>query len=390
MNTWNIALFEFKRYFKWKQEIISIVLMLAGIGFSIVWPFVKSTLDKDYQVAVIGATHAPKVEGFQFSEISPTTRKEVVENLGENWHALLEVNQGQLHLTFKEKASWQAKLKSSLQQWQQERQIAQLPLTPEQRRQIAELPEIQTNLLIPEKDGKSDKERELLSGALLFLLMIGVMSGFGFLFAGITSEKQNRVTEQLLTLITPAQWIQGKILGISLFCLKTMISYGVIFFLFLQGAAMVSGKASVHFPLGLFETSMTVLFIALGLLLVNSSMAAFAATIDDPNHSSRSILMFLPMVPIGLALGAVDNAEGMLMQVLSLFPLTSFAAMPLRMAHTIVPLWQVSLSLVLLLACLWWFKSAATRVFAMGIRMYGKEPSWKHLLETFLFPVKST
>lgn len=388
MNTWNIAVFEFKRYFKWKQEIISLVLMLAGIGFSVAWPYVKSTLDKDYQVAVIGATQLPKVDGFQFSEISPSTRKEVIDHLGEQWHGVLEVSQGQVQMTFKEKASWQAKLKNSLQQWQQERQIAQLPLTPEQRRQIAELPDIQTTLLIPEKDGKSDKEREILSGALLFLLMMGVMSGFGFLFAGITSEKQNRVTEQLLTLITPAQWIQGKILGISLFCLKTMITYGLIFFLFMQGAAIVSGKAGIHLTLGFFEASMTVLFITLGLFLVNSAMAAFAATIDDPNHSSRTILMFLPMVPIGLAMGAADNAEGMLMQVLSIFPLTSFAAMPLRMAHTIVPLWQVGLSLLLLLGCLWWFKSAATRVFAMGIRMYGKEPSWKQMLETFLFPVK--
>ena len=30
-------------------------------------------------------------------------------------------------------------------------------------------------------------------------------------------------------------------------------------------------------------------------------MAAFAAGIDDPNHSSRSILMFLPALPVGLA-----------------------------------------------------------------------------------------
>jgi ABC-2 type transport system permease protein len=77
-----------------------------------------------------------------------------------------------------------------------------------------------------------------------------------------------------------------------------------------------------------------------------------------------------------------------MMQVLSVFPLTSFAAMPLRMAYVDVPWWQWLLSLSLLLACLWWFKSAATRVFALGIRMYGKEPSWKQLLETFLFPVK--
>ena len=117
-------------------------------------------------------------------------------------------------------------------------------------------------------------------------------------------------------------------------------------------------------------------------------MAGFAATIDDPNHSSRSIVMFLPSLPIGLAYSGIDNVEGMMMQVLSVFPLTSFAAMPLRMAYTEVPIWQWLLSLILLVLCLWWLKSAATRIFTLGIRMYGKEPNWSTLLETFLFPIK--
>lgn len=388
MNTWNIAVFEFKRYFKWKQEIISIALLLVGMGFSFVWPHVKGLLDKDYQVAVIGVSPLPKLEGFQFSEVSPITREEVLKNVGETWHAVIEIEDAQVKLTLKEKASWQAKLKSNLQSWQQERQIAQLPLSAEQRQQITQLPEIKTVMLKPEKDDKDEKGRAILSGAVLFLLMMGIFSGFGYLFTGITSEKQNRVTEQLLTLITPSQWIQGKILGISLFCLKTMLTYGLIFFAFIQGAAVIAGKPDISLPVTAFQLFSTLLFVIFGLLLVNSFMAAFAATIDDPNHSSRSIMMFLPALPVGLAYSGIDNAEGMMMQVLSVFPLTSFAAMPLRMAHTDVPLWQWGLSLALLLACLWWFKSAATRVFTLGIRMYGKEPSWKQLLETFLFPVK--
>lgn len=388
MTTWNIAVFEFKRYFKWKQEIISIVLMLVGMGFSFVWPHVKGFLDKDYQVAVIGISHLPKLEGFQFSEVSPDTKNQVMKNIGDSWHAVIEIDNGQVQLTLKEKASWQAKLKANLQSWQQERQIAQLPLTAQQRQQITQLPEIKTVMLTPEKDDKDEKGRALLSGALLFLLIMGIFSGFGYLFTGITSEKQNRVTEQLLTLITPSQWIQGKILGISLFCLKTMLTYGILFFAVIQGAAVIAGKPDVSIPVTAFQLLSTLLFVVLGLLLVNSFMAAFAATIDDPNHSSRSIMMFLPALPVGLAYSGIDNAEGMMMQVLSVFPLTSFAAMPLRMAHTEVPMWQWLLAVSLLLACLWWFKSAATRVFTLGIRMYGKEPSWKQLLETFLFPVK--
>lgn len=388
MNTWTIAAFEFKRYFKWKQEIISIALMLCGMGFSIVWPYVKGALNKDYQVAVIGISHLPKLEGFQFSEVSPNTKAEVLKNLGDSWHAIIQIENGEVQLTLKEKASWQAKLKLSLQNWQQEQQIAQLPLTPQQRQQITELPEIKMVLLNPEKDDKDEKGRSLFSGAILFLLIMGIFSGFGYLFTGITSEKQNRVTEQLLTLISPSQWIQGKILGISLFCLKTMLTYGLIFFAFIQGAAVISDKPEIGIPVTGFQIFSTLLFVILGLLLVNSFMAAFAATIDDPNHSSRSIMMFLPAIPVGLAYSGIDNAEGLMMQVLSVFPLTSFAAMPLRMAYVDVPWWQWLLSLSLLLACLWWFKSAATRVFAMGIRMYGKEPGWKQLLETFLFPVK--
>ncbi len=385
---WTIALFEFKRYFKWKQEIISIALLLLGVGFSSLWPVIKGVIDKDYQVAVVGATQMPSLSGFQFSQISPETQASVAKQIGENWHALVSIEGGKLRLTVKEKASWQTKLKASLQEWQQKREIASLPLTAEQRLQITQLPEIDFVTLKPEKNNQDEKDRVLLSAGLLVLLSLGVFSGFGFLFAGITSEKQNRVTEQLLTLITPAQWIQGKILGISLFCLKTMLSYGLLFFVFVQGVAVVNGKAAAHLPLSLFEIFSVILFIGLGLVLVNSFMAAFAATIDDPNHSSRSIVMFLPVIPIFLSFNAVDNAEGMLMQVLSIFPLTSFAGMPLRMAHTIVPIWQWAVSLVLLLGCLWWLSAGATRVFAMGIRMYGKEPSWKQLLETFLFPVK--
>ncbi|TXI91555.1 MAG: ABC transporter permease [Burkholderiaceae bacterium] len=390
MNIWTIAVFEFKRYFKWKQEIISLCLMLLGFGFSMAWPVLKSVLDKDYQVAVLVEGAMPKLDGYQFTQLKPEGKTDVLKNLGESWHAVIDSENGKLTLTVKEKASWQGKLKNELQTWQQQRLIAGLPLDAAQRKSITDLPEIVIHTLKADNKDQNDRGRDLISGALLFLLIMGIFSGFGYLFTGITSEKQNRVTEQLLTLITPSQWIQGKILGISLFCMKTMITYGILFFLLIKAVAAFSGKAEVNLPITVFEIFSATLFVTLGLLLVNSFMAAFAATIDDPNHSSRSILMFLPALPVGLAYSGVDNAEGMMMQVLSIFPLTSFAAMPLRMAHTEVALWQWALSLTLLIACLWWFKSAATRVFTLGIRMYGKEPTWSQMFEAFMFPSKMT
>ena len=391
MTIWTIAIFEFKRYFKWKQELISIGLMLFAVGLTTLWPIIKNAVDKDYQVAIVSEfsqVALPKLEGFQFSQISPATRDTAKNAIGETWAALVEVEQGKLKLIVKEKASWQGKLKSSLSTWQQQRLIEQLPLSEQQRKQIKDLPEVEVQALKVEKEKKDDKSQGLVSGGVLFLLTLGIFSGFGFLFTGITSEKQNRVTEQLLTLITPSQWMTGKIIGISLFCIKTMVTSGLIFFLFIQFFSRMDGDAGISISIAPFELFSILLYIVLGMLMVNSFMAGFAATIDDPNHSSRSFMMFLPGIPVGLAFSMIHNAEGAMMQFLSIFPLTSYAAMPLRMANTSVPMWQWLLSVSLLVLCMWWLKSAATRIFELGIRMYGKEPDWSLLLSTFLFPSK--
>ncbi|MBU2179937.1 MAG: ABC transporter permease [Gammaproteobacteria bacterium] len=385
MKIWTIAIFEFKRYFKWKQELIGIGLMLLIFTLSSLWPLLKDALDKDYNVAILATNSSmPELEGFKFQRLPPEKKDDVEAGIGEVWDAVIDTSTTPVQLLAKEKASWQDKLKTTMQKWQQQRLIAALPLTEEQQQLIAKLPEIHIQFVNADGGAKDDKGQKLISAGLLFLLGLGVFSGFGYMFTAITTEKQSRVTEQLLTLLTPQQWIDGKILGISLFCLKTMLTSGLFFFLVLQALRLLDNKPMQTIPMTGFEVFSALLFIGLGLLLVNSFMAGFAATIDDPNHSSRSIMMLLPAAPLGLAFSVMDNAEGLMMQILSIFPLTSFAAMPLRMANSEVPLWQWVLSLTLLIGCLWWFKAAASRVFALGIRMYGKEPDWSDIARAFI------
>jgi ABC-2 type transport system permease protein len=111
----------------------------------------------------------------------------------------------------------------------------------------------------------------------------------------------------------------------------------------------------------------------------NSLLAGFAATIDDPNHSSRTVLMLVPAVPIFLAYSLADAPQSITMQVLSYFPLTSFAAMPIRMAEATIPFWQQMVSISILLVAIYFFRKAAARLFNMGVMMYGKEPNMKEM-----------
>lgn len=384
MNLWTIAVFEFQRYFKWKQEIISLGLMLLSLVVMSAWPLLKTWLDNDYKVALVSSASAPAISGFTISQIPENSADTALSGLGDVWDLVVQVKGDKLVMTAESSASWQDKITPELQNWLQKQRINQLPLSTEQKTIVNSLPE--TQLVFLKKDSaKQNKEQQMVSGGLLILLGIGVFSGFGFMFTAITTEKQQRVTEQLLTLISTKEWIDGKILGISLFCLKSMVTTGLFLYLMIQAISLAKGKGMFVLPITPLELASALLFVSLGLLLVNSFLAGFAATIDDPNHSSRSIMMFLPTVPLGLVFSAMDNAEGTLMHILSLFPLTSFAAMPMRMASVSVPWWEWILSLLLLIACLFWLKNAASRVFELGIRMYGKEPEWSLLMKTFLF-----
>jgi ABC-2 type transport system permease protein len=384
MNLWTIALFEFQRYFKWKQELVSIGLMLLSLVVMSAWPLVKTWLDNDYKIALVSPHAAPKLSGFSISQIPADSAQTALAGLGEVWDLVVQVQDDKLVMTAESSASWQDKLTPELQNWLQKQRISQLPLSPEQKQIVDNLPE--TQLVFLKKDSaKQNKEQQMVSGGLLILMGIGVFSGFGFMFTAITTEKQQRVTEQLLTLISAKEWIEGKILGISLFCLKSMVTTGLFLYLMIQVVSLAKGDGMFVLPITGVDLVSALLFVSLGLLLINSFMAGFAATIDDPNHSSRSIVMFLPTVPLGVVFSAMDNAEGTLMHILSLFPLTSFAAMPMRMASVTVPWWEWLLALFLLIACLFWLKSAACRVFELGIRMYGKEPEWPLLLKTFVF-----
>lgn len=384
MNLWTIAVFEFQRYFKWKQEIISIGLMLLSLVVMSAWPLLKTWLDNDYKVALVSSAAAPKISGFNISQIPENSAETALSGVGDIWDLVVQIKDDKLVMTAESSASWQDKITPELQNWLQKQRINQLPLSAEQKSIVNTLPE--TQLVFLKKDSaKQNKEQQMVSGGLLILLGIGVFSGFGFMFTAITTEKQQRVTEQLLTLISTKEWIDGKILGISLFCLKSMVTTGLFLYLMIQAISLAKGKGMFVLPITPLELASALIFVSLGLLLVNSFLAGFAATIDDPNHSSRSIVMFLPTVPLGLVFSAMDNAEGTLMHILSLFPLTSFAAMPMRMASVSVPWWEWILSLALLIACLFWLKNAASRVFELGIRMYGKEPEWSLLMKTFLF-----
>lgn len=379
MTRWTIAKFEFLRFFKWKQELIGLGLMLFFMLLTSSWPLLKNLMDNDYRVAVLADGSLPSMNGYQFSQLDPKQTDTVKQGLGEVWDLVVEVRDNQLQLTAEKSASWVDAVQPTLRQWQQKRVINALPLTAEQHQVLQQLPKVELHYTKQQQTDDNRKLRKLINIAMVGLLMIGFFAGFGYMFTAITTEKQQRVTEQLLTMITPRQWMDGKIIGISLFALKSMLTYAVFGLIAMQAFSLMQGKGWAALPLSPLDGLFTLSYVLLGLVILNSFLAGFAATIDDPNHSGRTSIMLLPALPLSLVFTAINNVEGSMMQVLSWIPLTSFAAMPLRLTNSDVPWWEFAGSFVLLLVFMYWLRGAAARLFALGIQMYGKEPDWRDI-----------
>ncbi|RUO26768.1 ABC transporter permease [Aliidiomarina minuta] len=380
-----VARFEFLRFFKWKQELLTIGLMGGGFILAMLWPFIMGLFESEQRIAVIAEGELPRAQQVEFVRMYSADRERILQSLGDEWDGLLEVEGYDLTLQVEKSASWQDQVRPVLTDWMQQRKLESLELTQEQRdfyTEDVDIHMVYTSRLEEEDAAAAEEERRgrgLITGGILLLLFIGVMNGFGLLMSAITQEKQQRVTEQLLTLLHPQEWMDGKILGVTMHSVKSMLITALLLLLLMNGMHMIVAGGMLSIPLSLIILLNSIVFLLLGLLLVNSFLAGFAATIDDPNHSSRSIVMFIPMLPVIVSLSIIGSADSGLAVFLSLFPLTSFAAMPIRVAEVGVPWWQWLIALGLMLATLYWARKLAARLFRLGITMYGKEPSWKDI-----------
>ena len=92
-------------------------------------------------------------------------------------------------------------------------------------------------------------------------------------------------------------------------------------------------------------------------------------------------LINLPVVaPYWLATPFIMNPNGGLAVALSFFPLTAPVSMSIRIAMTVVPIWQMLLSSIILIlsavGAIW----LSARAYRLGMVSYGKKVAFKELL----------
>lgn len=217
---------------------------------------------------------------------------------------------------------------------------------------------------------------------LMLILMPILLHGMD-MARSVIEEKSSRIFEVMLAVAQPEESLAGKLLGTGAVGL-TQIAIWVAAVAFASGsasaAAMLGGKVNLHVaPL---EIAAFVVYFVLGFLLFSAIFSGLGATCE----TAQDLQMYasLIVVPVWLAMFAVINVinhPGSAWTVAaSLIPITSPFVMVPRLAIEPVPVWQVATSLAILVLSLWIALRISSRLYRVGILMYGKRATLPEML----------
>lgn len=197
----------------------------------------------------------------------------------------------------------------------------------------------------------------------LILYMALIMPG-SILINALIDEKKNRVIEVLMTSVSPAQMVTGKVMALGLLgLLMTALWLGVLWAVARFGGSALNIPPGFSIPTGLLAWAL--IYFLGGYAIYGAQFAGIGALAPDVNQTkSVTWIVMLPIVVAYIFMAvSFDNPTGPLAVFLSLFPLTSSVAMIGRMAAAEVPLWQAVLAAVLQFATAYFIIRLTARLF---------------------------
>jgi ABC-2 type transport system permease protein len=215
---------------------------------------------------------------------------------------------------------------------------------------------------------------------LSIFLVTTVFISSGYLLQSVAEEKESRVIEIIVSSIRPVELMAGKVMGLGALGL-TQVAIWIVSSMAFSGGAVallaIAGAASIPARVLILGAVYYVLGYALYAILM-ASVGALGTTTQE-SQKLAGVFSFFAAVPYMLSGFLFANPNMTLARVLSYFPLTAPTMMMLRLPLAEVPWVDVVVSIVVLLfsipAALW----AGSKLFQVGLLIYGKRPTLREI-----------
>jgi ABC-2 type transport system permease protein len=223
--------------------------------------------------------------------------------------------------------------------------------------------------------------------AIGFLLYASIVIYGQTIMSGVLEEKTTRVAEVVMSSVPTDTLLAGKVLGVGAVGLTQQIIWIVTTYVLLQLRAPIMAKfgaPSMSFTLpdiSLGAGLIFLMFFLFGFIFYSSLFAAVGSSVNSESEARQaaSPLMIMIISTAVFIQPVLLNPTGTTARVLSLVPFSSPIIMPIRMAVIGIPPLELAASLGLLaigcVAALW----LASRIYRVGLLMYGKRPSLREM-----------
>jgi ABC-2 type transport system permease protein len=248
-----------------------------------------------------------------------------------------------------------------------------------------------------------------IGGAFGYLIMMFIIIYGNMVMRSVIEEKTSRIIEVIISSVKPFQLMMGKIIGTSLagilqFLIWAILGMTAMFVLSavfgiqmgatsgvqdqviqtaqheMAGTIQLYIKELWNLPIATILISFIIYFIG-GYFLYSSFYASIGAAVDNETDSQQFLLPIIMPLILGVYIGfftVINDPHGTIATVFSMIPLTSPIVMMMRIPFG-VPWWQIAISVTLLFGTFLGVVWFASKIYRVGILMYGKKPSWKEL-----------
>jgi ABC-2 type transport system permease protein len=241
-----------------------------------------------------------------------------------------------------------------------------------------------TGEIVPPEDDASAYVMTYVFGV-LFLMSLFFASGY--LLQGVAEEKENRLIEILLSSVSAKQLLTGKVLGLGAAGLLQISVWLITIVIFVViASANIPILAGLHVSASLIILS--IVYFILGYILFGVLFAAIGSLGTTARESNQwTVIVVLPAIlPLELLYLFITNPDHVVYTIFTLFPLSAPIAIIMKASVGALPIWQLALSIIIMIVSIIVTIWLASRVFRTFLLMYGKRPSiseiWRNLRQS--------
>ena len=244
----------------------------------------------------------------------------------------------------------------------------------------------------------------------MFIMFYGAM-----VMQGVMEEKTNRIIEVIISSVKPFDLMMGKIIGIGFVGLTQVFLWGILTTVLVSGTLLFLGGGTS--PDDLMNAQMAaqniggamtvqssemqtqiqevinsinfteigvcfVLYFIGGYTLYAALFAAIGSALEQQEDTQQFMMPIIILMVFSLYAGvySMNNPDGPLAVWCSFIPFTSPIVMMVRLPYDI-PIWEILVSVGLLLATALFIIWGSSKIYRVGILMYGKKVSVKDIIK---------